>query len=294
MKRWGTAVKNLIAGALIGGGAILPGVSGGVLAVAFGVYRPLMELLAHPVKAIGKHWKLFVPVGIGAAVGFILFSFLASAFFENAAAPATCLFVGLVAGTLPGLYRRANEAPDPDEPAAVPPSAADVQKDRRNAWIAGVCAFLLLAGILLTLELLPQGATIQPNLFWFLVCGLVWGLSLIVPGLSSSLILIFLGLYQPMAKGISHLDFGVILPVIVGIAAAAIALGRFADAMFRRHYRVCSFAVMGLVVASTVFIIPLQYDGWLSGGLCLLLAVAGFFAAVWMDRLSAKMERPEA
>lgn len=294
MKRWGKWARNGIAGVLIGGGAILPGISGGVLAVAFGVYRPLMELLSHPIKAIRKYWNLFIPVGIGAAAGFWLFSLLASLFFDNEPAPATCLFVGLIAGTLPGLYRAANDVPEASDvnPPETDADAAAARRNKRNAWIAGACAFAVLTGILLVLKLLPETqSSITPNIWWYLFCGAVWGLSLIVPGLSSSSILIFLGLYQDMTRGIKDLNFAVIIPVAVGIIGMAIALGKGIDTLFRRHYRVCSYAVMGLVVASTVAIIPLAYDGWLQGGLCLLLAVAGFFAAFWMDRLSDKFGR---
>ena len=58
---------RVLQGALIGGGAILPGISGGVLAVLFGVYQPLMELLTRPIQTIKKRWRLFLPLGIGCA-----------------------------------------------------------------------------------------------------------------------------------------------------------------------------------------------------------------------------------
>ena len=60
--RW---LRDLLCGALIGAGAILPGVSGGVLAVVFDVYRPMMETLAHPGRGIQKYWHIFLPLGIG-------------------------------------------------------------------------------------------------------------------------------------------------------------------------------------------------------------------------------------
>ena len=66
--RW---LRDLLCGALIGAGAILPGVSGGVLAVVFDVYRPMMETLAHPGRGIRKYWHIFLPLGIGWAVGFL-------------------------------------------------------------------------------------------------------------------------------------------------------------------------------------------------------------------------------
>ncbi len=67
-ERW---LRDLLCGALIGAGAILPGVSGGVLALVFDVYRPMMETLAHPGRGIRKYWHIFLPLGIGWAVGFL-------------------------------------------------------------------------------------------------------------------------------------------------------------------------------------------------------------------------------
>ena len=62
---------RLIQGAFIGLGAILPGVSGGVLCVVFGVYKPIVELLSHPVRAVKKYARLLIPILIGLVVGSI-------------------------------------------------------------------------------------------------------------------------------------------------------------------------------------------------------------------------------
>ena len=70
----GRMLLRLIHGAIIGLGAVLPGISGGVLCVVFGVYKPIMELLSHPFKAIKKHAKTLIPVVIGIAIGFVAIS----------------------------------------------------------------------------------------------------------------------------------------------------------------------------------------------------------------------------
>ena len=74
-KQQGTALfwaRNMLCGALIGAGAILPGVSGGVLAIVFGIYQPVMEMLTHPRCAVPKCWRILPPLGIGCGVGFLL------------------------------------------------------------------------------------------------------------------------------------------------------------------------------------------------------------------------------
>lgn len=277
-----TIVRQLLAGFLIGGGAILPGVSGGVLAVVFGVYRPLMELFSHPFAAIRRYWKLFLPVGIGAAVGFVVFARLCGTLFTLYETETTCLFVGLILGTVPALIRGASAG-----------TKESLPKNRRwiSSWLPAACSFLFLLGLLLLLNN-STARQLTPSIPWYLFCGAVWGLSLIVPGLSSSSILLYMGLYQPMSEGIGALDFAVILPVLLGIVLTALALSRVVNALFLKHFRVLSFAVIGLVLASCVMIVPLSYTGFLQIALCIGLAAVGAGIAYLFDRGNAK--RPAA
>ena len=102
-------LRNFLCGLLIGGGAILPGVSGGVLAVVFGVYHPCMEILVSPAKALPKYWRMLLPLGLGACIGFLLFAKGVAALFTVSAAVAVWLFIGLILGTMPQLFREAGK-----------------------------------------------------------------------------------------------------------------------------------------------------------------------------------------
>lgn len=92
---------------LIGLGAILPGISGGVLSVIFGIYRPIMELLSHPRKNVRTHLPALFPVIIGMGIGFAGIANLLSFFLEKYPYPSVCLFVGLIIGMFPSLKREA-------------------------------------------------------------------------------------------------------------------------------------------------------------------------------------------
>ena len=123
---WGIrTLRDLLCGALIGAGAILPGVSGGVLAVVFGVYQPFMEALTHPRTAIPKYWRWAIPLGLGWAVGFLgLAKGIAAAMLWSQAAT-TWFFIGLILGTLPALFRDAGrEGRPPPRPGC-----------RRRHWV---------------------------------------------------------------------------------------------------------------------------------------------------------------
>lgn len=266
----GRLLMLFCSGVLIGGGAILPGISGGVLCVAFGIYRPMMAFLAHPIASLRTQLPLFVPVGLGWAVGFFGFAGGIELLFESYPLQATCLFLGLIAGTFPGLWHSAGK-----------------EGRTKGNFLALFLGFALLFGIL-TYAQYGLSMTLSPSLGAFLFCGILWGLSLIVPGMTSSSILMSLGLYLPLTTGIAHFDPGVLLPMLAGITLV-IALGaRLINRLFDTHYALCYHTILGIVLASILVIVPLSYGTLAMFLLCLLWAVVGFGAAFLMERWAMK------
>ena len=97
----------LLEGIVVGFGAILPGVSGGTLCVAFGMYRPIIETLSSLKTGIKKHEVMLGVFLLGIAVGFVGLSGIASILLEKNTALVTCAFIGFIIGTLPGLWKDA-------------------------------------------------------------------------------------------------------------------------------------------------------------------------------------------
>ena len=102
-------IIKVFQGALIGLGAVLPGISGGVLCVVFGIYKTIMEFLADPFRKFKSHVPKLIPVGIGGVIGFLGIANVLSFFLEKYPEPSVCLFVGLIGGMLPSLFREAGE-----------------------------------------------------------------------------------------------------------------------------------------------------------------------------------------
>ena len=149
-------VRRLLQGMLVGSGAILPGVSGGVLCVTFGLYKPLMALLAHPFKNLPRYFKMLLPVGIGIVLGFWGLSGLISHLFSAAEGLAAALFAGLILGTLPGLYREAGEQ-------------GRTAKSRNAMFVT----FALMLAFFLVLES-SVSVTLEANLGWMAFAGLLF------------------------------------------------------------------------------------------------------------------------
>lgn len=263
MKRFLDVILNIIKGAVVGVGAILPGVSGGVLCVAFGIYKPMMELLTHPFKSFKKYYKLFIPFLIGWATGFIFLAKTVKLFFELSPEIALMLFFGLICGTIPELM-------------------IEAEKGRNKSWTPFVLS-LALAFLFFHILEKSASATIEPSFLGFAFGGLVWGLSLIVPGLSSSSVLILLGLYEPMTAGIGALDFSVILPFLIGIVGTVLLFARFVNMLLKKYHGQTLRVILGFMVASSLKILPASFENVTILIVSLVCFGVGFIISRTMD-----------
>ena len=263
-------IVRVIQGAIIGAGAILPGISGGVLGVAFGIYQPMMAVLAKPFQNLKLYWRMFIPVFIGWAAGFLGLAGVIAKLLDINAAVIISLFVGLIIGTFPSLFREGAK-----------------EGKTKGMWIAlAISTFTLLAFFYFLKS--GQQAAVTPSFGWYIFCGALWGISLIVPGMSSSSILLFLGLYQPMSAGIAALDISVLGPFAIGIITTVVLLARVVNHLFEKHYGIAFYCVIGFVIASTIPIIPLSFTGVGEALLCVVAVAVGFAGSMLMDRWSEK------
>ena len=268
-------ILRVLQGVLIGVGAVLPGISGGVLCVVFGIYKPVMELLGDPIRKFRTHVPKLLPVIVGGAVGFLGVAKILAFFLEAYPAPSVCLFIGLITGMLPSLFREANE------------------KGRvKNAWVPLAVAFVVILALLISLNLFS--ITITPNFGWYVFCGFCMALSIIAPGMSFSTLLMPLGLYTPFVDGLGSLDFSILVPAGIGAVVTVICLARAVDALFDHFYAYAFHAIIGIVIAATIMIVPV--DSFTSLGsaavnvVCLAVGVA---AALALDRFNSSIPKQD-
>ncbi len=267
-------VMKLLKGSLIGLGAVLPGMSGGVLCVVFGIYKTIMELLAAPFKNFKTHVLKLLPYVIGAGVGFVVTAKLLSVLLQNYEAPSVCLFIGLIAGTMPSLLREAGE------------------KGRSKAsYISMVIAMIVVFALLVSLRVFS--ITIEPNFVWYIFCGGCLALSVIAPGMSYSTLLMPLGLYEPFNAGIGNFDFSVLIPGGIGGLVTVLLLAKAVNTLFEKHYSVAFHAIVGIVIAATIMIIPFQsFVASVSGCIINIICLAvGVVAALWLDKFNQKYDK---
>ena len=186
---------------------------------------------------------------------------------------ATWLFIGLIAGTVPSLFKE----------------AVKERKARAVDWIALGASFLGMAGFLIWVQI-GFSASLKPSVGWFFFCGVLWGLSLVVPGMTSSSILMSMGLYEPMVEGIRGIDPLVLLPMGAGIVLVVALSARLVNFLFKKYYTTAYHAIIGIVIASTLVIIPLSYAGWQQILLSVLCCIGGFYGALKMEQYGRKIQ----
>lgn len=268
------AILWIVQGFIVGIGAILPGVSGGTLCYAFGIYDQVLEVLSSPIKGIKKHWFMLVFVGLGAATGFVGFAGVTNWLLGLNEAVVLCVFVGLILGTLPDIWRDAGK-----------------QGRGKGSYIGLAVSFVSISAVFFMFKNIWH-ITIAPNTVGWLVCGLLWGLSFIIPGFSSSTLLLFFGIYEPMSRGISTLDFGVLIPLGIAMLATLLLFSRLMRLVFDKFFSVVSHCVIGFVVATTLMILPSFRAEWYNILIYIGCIAAGSVASFFFSKLCNKI-KPE-
>ncbi len=262
---------RMLQGSLIGLGAVLPGISGGVLCVIFGIYKTIMEFLAEPFHHFKTHVPKLIPVGLGGVIGFLGIANVLSILLEKYPAPSVCVFVGLIGGMLPSLYREAGE------------------QGRNNAsYVSLYVSMVVVFGLLVALQVL--NVVITPNFGWYVFCGFCLALSVIAPGMSFSTLLMPLGLYEPFVAGIGHMDLAVLIPGGIGALATVVLFAKAINSLFQKHYSTSFHAIVGVVIAATIMIIPFRSftESLISFFVNMLCLIVGIVAAVLLDRFNFK------
>ena len=238
---------RVLCGFFLGLSVFAPGLSGAVIAIIMGVYTDIVDIFADPFRNLRKNIIWCIPIGIGVVLSGVVFVLLFDFLFTRYEAATYFLFVGLIAGNLPIVYQKIREVPF-----------------KAGYLVGGVAAFavalaLFLAGTRLEGAIDVEGLTAGvPRL---LIGGLAAGASMLVPGMSVSMVLIVSGLYRQLlfaAHTLIGLDFTYLIPFALFAAAMAIGLvasSRLIKWVFETHPGLAYTMVFGFMACSILGLI---------------------------------------
>ncbi|MEA5002549.1 MAG: DUF368 domain-containing protein [Christensenella sp.] len=280
-------IFRLVKGIVIGTGFIIPGVSGGVFAAIFGVYEPMIRFFANLRKNFMQNLRFFLPIGIGVLISMVLVSKVLGEFFQVAEVPLVWFFIGCVAGTFPALYKQAG------------------RQGRKPVHfvVLAVTAAAMIFFLLFMQKALGSASLPTNNVFVWLMAGALMGLGAIVPGLSPSNFLLYMGIYGVMMTRIGSMDLSVLIPVVAGAVLCFLLLSKAFSKLFDKAYSGMYHFILGVIIASTIMIVPWSGKALENGGtvayspalvlICIGATVGGIALGYVMGRLEKKYKPDE-
>jgi putative membrane protein len=244
-----TFLVLMLKGFVIGIAFIVPGVSGGTVALYLGLYDKLLKAIGDIFKNFKESLKLLVPVFLGAAISVIGLAWLLGLLIDKNSFVVLMLFIGLIIGGIPALL---------DQIA--------VKEKIKSAIIPFVLSFLIVVGLLFADKLLSPTArgdfSISAGSFFLVFAlGLVASVTMVIPGVSGSALLMMLGYYTAIVTNVvgGIFDFSrfgynmfILIPFALGIAVGIILTSKFLGKMLSLHPVESYGAIIGFVLASVI------------------------------------------
>ena len=267
MKVSKSAVRCIVEGTLIGAAGMIPGASGGMLAVAFGIYKKAIDAVAGLLKHFKESFLFLLPYGIGVCIGILLTARALEWLLANWRMPLMYLLIGLVLGGVPSLIRSAGAKLTPKYAACV-----------------------ILGGVLIALLAFLDGSAVSAAYREFgyaaaFISGALITVGIVIPGVSTSFLLMYIGWYEPLLSAFNRLQMDFLLCAAAGALAVTVLLVSFVRRMFRLHPAGASYCILGFLLGTVIMIFP-GFAGNASLLFHLGLAMAGFFCTLLLQRQS--------
>ena len=291
-------ILDTIKGALIGVANVIPGVSGGTMAVSLGIYNRLISSISHLFRDFKKSIATLIPILLGCALGIVGFSYAIKYLLANQPLPTCLAFLGLILGGIPVLFKDMKEG---------------IKKSKNGRLTAAnLLAFLLLFAFAIALPLLKGSddtlmtLTATPDTMVILFfMGVIAAATMVIPGVSGSMIMMILGYYYGIINSITGFidglkagsisamaaQLGILIPFGIGAVLGIFLISKLIEYLFERHTVSTYAAILGLILSSpfgifynTNALAHFTIPGFLIG---IILFAAGGFVTWYMGRKHA-------
>ncbi len=267
-------MKNLILtlfkGMFIGGTMLIPGVSGGSMAIILGIYDRLISSISRFFKNIKSNVIFLAIFGIGAVAGMILFAKPISYLKDMFEKPVMFFFIGCVAGSIPMMLKKAQV--------------------KKVSW---KCFVFPIVGILfvILIALIPTGGTaaaMSGSIFDYLLlvlAGFLAAIALVLPGISVSFFLLLIGVYDDLINSIETLNIPFLIPIFIGLVLGVILTTKLLEAAMNKFPQPTYLIILGFIVGSIAEIFPGLPGDVFEYIICAVTLALGFIFIWLLSRL---------
>lgn len=272
-------LKMILQGMAVGVANIIPGVSGGTMMVAMGLYDKLIHAITHLKSEFKKSLQLLIPIFAGVGIAVVALSRLFEFLLANYPIPTNFAFCGLIAGSLPFIFKKV---------------------EGKKITVGRVIPFLVFFAIVIAMAVMGETSGNAAdvsfsiiNVIKLLGVGIIAAATMVVPGVSGSMMLMLLGYYDTVLATIN--DFidallafnmselfrtvGILAPFGIGVVVGIFLIAKLIEFIFERAETAAYFAIIGLIMASPIAIL-LNTD-WSGFSFVTIAVSAVTFIAGW-------------
>lgn len=243
-------IKNLVYGMMMGVANVIPGVSGGTIAVIFDFYDRLLESITLDFKVIKKNLSFLIPLGIGVLVGIVGISKVMKYLLENFPLQTYLGFIGVIIGSLPLIYFKAQET-------------GKMKKE-------GVIVFVIALAIMLALSFTSADKEAAKefvrytslNFESFFVCFFAMGIAtvtMLIPGVSGSLLLIIMGMYGTIyGYAVAEMNIPLLIPIGLGAIVSLLVGAKLVRFLLAKYRQATYMTIFGLLLGSIIQLIVIS------------------------------------
>lgn len=235
----------ILKGIIIGAGKIIPGVSGGMLAITLNVYDKGINSISNFFKDIRGNLTFILTVSIGIIISILSISKIIKYTLEHYYLPTMLLFIGMIIGGIPSIINEAKK-----------------EKSLKNIIIM-LIPFIIIFLLSITCNVAYNNSDKNINFISLILIGIVDAITMIIPGISGTAILMMLGYYDIIITSFSTLtnltilssNMAIIIPFGIGLIFGVIVLSKIID-YFLNKYRISSYyAIIGFTISSVLLLL---------------------------------------
>lgn len=254
--------KNAVKAFVVGSSMMIPGVSGGSMAMILGIYDKLIESVPALFgrRTFKESLKFLLVFLIAALAGIVIVARPLEMLIDRYSVTLMYFFLGAVIGTVPMMFKKARS---------------------EGFDIPSIIYILVGVALVLSIDLLPEGI-FSPDIgkglssiLLQILGGILVSVGLVLPGISTSYLLLVLGLYEPVIAAISNNRFLSLAPLAIGGVAGILALTKGLEVAMKRYPKPTFMMILGFLLASLREIYPGLPSGW-GIPLSIVLLVLGF------------------
>ena len=236
-----------IKGLIIGMGQIIPGVSGGMLAITLGLYEKGIDAISNFFDNVKDNFRFLFPLGLGILTSILIISKIIKYALCSYYFPTMLLFIGLILGGVPSLFNKINKT-----------------KNKKNYLI-----FIIVFIFILLLSLINEKNTVIINnisvfeIIILFIIGIIYASTMVIPGVSGTAIMMLIGYYDLILTIISSItnfsfivtNFYIILPILIGFIFGIIVVSKLMNYLLKKYKTPTYYGIFGLVLSSILIMI---------------------------------------